>query len=138
NNSGSITVSGTAEIDNDVVTNTGTVTVNAAATLTLDQNSSVDNKFGTITVKDNGTFNVDTASIDKGTVNVHADDADGVDLGTVPGIMNLKGGAVFTNGTLVNGGTIAVTNAGNALDNEDITNTGSITVAAGADLVIDN
>src|SRR5436305_1435520 len=52
--------------------------------------------------------------------------------------MNLKGAAVFTNGTLVNGGTIAVTNAGNEHDNEDVTNTASITVAAGADLVIDN
>src|SRR5439155_1743707 len=137
NNSGTITVAGTAEIDTAVVTNSGTVTVNAAATLTLDQNSSVDNTGGTITVKDNGTFNVDTASIDKGTVNVHADDADGADAGTVPGIMNLKGGAVFTNGTLNNDGAITVTNAGNKLDNEDVTNTGSISVAAAADLKID-
>ena len=124
-------------LDNDTVTNTGTVTVNAGATLTLDQNSSVANDTGTITVKDNGTLNVDTASIDKGTVNVHADDADGVDAGTVPGILNLKGSAVLTNGTLVNGGTIAVASAGNELDHENITNTGTITVAAGADLVID-
>ena len=138
NNSGSIAVTGTAEIDNDTVTNTGTVTVTAAATLTLDQNSSVANDTGTITVKDNGTLNVDTASIDKGTVNVHADDADGVDAGTVPGILNLKGSAVLTNGTLVNGGAIAVASAGNELDHENITNTGTITVAAGADLVIDD
>lgn len=126
NNSGTVNVEGTAEFANETVSNTssGTIKILANGWLTIDQGSVVANA-GNVTVDATGKLTVNGATISgAGTV-------------TDNGEIDLTGDAVLSGGVLNNNATFKVSGAGNALDNEGITNAGTIELLAGGALAID-
>ncbi|MDH2402709.1 FecR domain-containing protein [Bradyrhizobium sp. SSUT18] len=113
-------------LDGETVTNAGTIEVLAGGALAIDQGSTVDNT-GNVTVDATGKLTVNGATISgAGTV-------------TDNGQIDLTGSAVLTGGILKNNATLSASGAGNALDNETITNssTGTIEVFSGGALTID-
>lgn len=126
NNSGTVNIEGMAEFANESVSNTssGTIKILANGWLTIDQGSVVTNA-GNVTVDASGKLIVSSATISgAGTV-------------TGNGEIDLAGDAVLSGGVLNNNATFKVSGTGNALDNESITNAGTIEVLAGGALVID-
>ncbi|KJC43213.1 VCBS domain-containing protein [Bradyrhizobium sp. LTSP857] len=128
-NNGALNVSGTGNaLDSETVTNslTGTIEVLANGALTIDLGSVATNT-GNLTVDATGKLTVNGATITgAGTV-------------TDNGEIDLTGNAVLSGGTLKNNAAFKVSGAGNALDNETITNvsTGTIEVLANGALTID-
>ncbi len=126
-NSGQIDVSGSGnELDKEAVTNTGGIEVVTGGALLVDLVSTVDNTLGTITVDGTGTLTLNQATVTAGVVT----DKTG-------GEVDLTGAAVLQNGVLGNSGLIKVSNSGNELLGETVTNTGGIEVVAGGALLID-
>ena len=124
-NTGQLNASGTGNaLDTENVTNTGTIEVLAGGALTIDQASIVHNDSGNVTVDALGTLTLADATIDQGAV-------------TDNGELNLTGTGVLANGTLTNTAQLNASGAGNALDTENVTNTGTIEVLAGGALTID-
>lgn len=126
NNSGAVNVKGAAEFAHETVSNTssGTIEVLANGWLTIDQGTSVTNS-GTVTVDASGKLTVNGATISgAGTV-------------TDNGEIELTGNAVLSGGVLKNNAAFTVSGTGNALDDETVTNTGTIEVLAGGALAID-
>lgn len=126
NNSGTVNVKGTAEFAHETVSNTstGTVKVLANGWLTIDQASTVANT-GSVTVDAAGKLTVNGATVNgAGTV-------------TDNGEIDLTGNAVLSGGVLKNNATFKVSGTGNALENETVTNTGTIEVLANGALAID-
>ena len=124
-NNAAFKVSGTGNaLDGETVTNTGTIEVLANGALTIDQGSVVTNT-GNVTVDATGKLTVNGATINgAGTV-------------TDNGEIDLTGNAVLSNGVLKNNATFKVSGTGNALDNEAITNAGTIEVLTNGALAID-
>jgi VCBS repeat-containing protein len=126
-NNAAFKVSGTGNaLDNETITNsaTGTIEVLANGALTIDQGSSVDNT-GNVTVDATGKLTVNGATISgAGTV-------------TNTGELDLTGNAVLSGGILKNNATFKVSGTGNGLDDETVTNAGTIEVLAGGALAID-
>ncbi|MDH2351436.1 hypothetical protein QCM80_12250, partial [Bradyrhizobium sp. SSUT112] len=128
-NNATFKVSGTGNsLDHETVTNagTGTIEVLTGGALTIGQGSTVDNT-GNVTADNNGKLTVNGATISgAGTV-------------TDSGEIDLTGNAVLSGGVLNNNAAFKVSGAGNALDNETITNssTGTIEVLANGALTID-
>lgn len=126
NNSGAVNVKGTAEFAHEAVFNnsTGTIKVLANGWLTIDQGSVVTNT-GNVTVDVTGKLTVNGATISgAGTV-------------TGNGEIDLTGNAVLSGGVLKNSATLNVSGTGNALDDETVTNAGTIEVLANSELAID-
>lgn len=126
NNSGTVNVKGAVEFAHETVSNTssGTIKVLANGWLTIDQGSSVTN-IGNVTVDATGKLTMNSATISgAGTV-------------TDNGEIDLTGSAVLSGGVLKNHAAFNVSGTGNALDNEAVTNTGTIEVLAGGALAID-
>ena len=124
-NAGQIDVSASGNaLHHEAIANTGTIEVLAGGVLTIDQVSTVDNTGGHVSVDGSGKLMLNAATITAGTV------ANG-------GEIDLAGTAVIQNGTLGNSNQIKVTNGGNALESEIITNTGTIEVLSGGALTID-
>ena len=124
-NAGQINVSASGNaLHHEAIANTGTIEVLAGGVLTIDQVSTVDNTGGHVSVDGSGKLMLNAATITAGTV------ANG-------GEIDLAGTAVIQNGTLGNSNQIKVTNGGNALESEIITNTGTIEVLSGGALTID-
>jgi len=96
-NAGDINVTGTAEINDNDVTNTGTIDVLALGSLTFDNTTQVNNDDGAITVAGTGTLVINNASIDQdnnaGPANPGSLTID--DTGTA----NLQGTAAITDGS---------------------------------------
>ncbi|MBR0851887.1 FecR domain-containing protein, partial [Bradyrhizobium diazoefficiens] len=127
-NSGTVNVKGTAEFAHETVSNApgATIKVLANGWLTVDQGSSIDNGGG-VTIDTSGKLTVNGASITgAGTV-------------TGNGEIDLTGNAVLSGGALNNNAALKVSNTGNALHNETVTNsaTGAIEVLANGALTID-
>lgn len=124
-NNAAFKVSGTGNaLDNETVTNAGTIEVLAAGALAIDQGSTVAN-IGNVTVDGGGKLTVNNATISgAGTV-------------TDNGEIDLTGNAVLSGGILKNSAAFKVGGTGNALDNEMVTNTGTIEVLVGGALTID-
>ncbi|MBK3661140.1 VCBS domain-containing protein [Bradyrhizobium diazoefficiens] len=113
-------------LDDETITNasTGTIEVLANGALTIDQGSSIAN-IGNVTVDATGKLTVNGASISgAGTV-------------TDNGEIDLTGNAVLSGGALKNNATFDVSGIGNALDNETLTNAGTIEVLTNGALAID-
>lgn len=107
----------------ETITNAGTIEVLTNGALTIDQGSTVANA-GNVIVDAAGKLTVDDASIGgAGTV-------------TGNGEIDLTGNAVLSGGILNNNATLEVSSTGNALENETVTNAGTIEVAAGGALAI--
>ena len=124
-NAGTLDAAGSGnKLDNETITNTGTIAVLAAGALTVDLGSSIENADGQVTVDGGGALTLDDATIDGGQV------SDG-------GAIHLTGSAVIENGSLDNASTLDAAGSGNRLDNETITNTGTIAVLAGGALTVD-
>lgn len=126
NNSGTVDVNGAAEFAHEAVFNSspGTIKVLANGWLTIDQGSVVTNT-GNVTVDGNGKLTVNDASINgAGTV-------------TGNGEIDLTGNAVLSGGVLKNNAILNVSGTGNALDDETVTNAGTIEVLANGALTID-
>jgi hypothetical protein len=126
NNSGTVSVKGTAEFANETVSNTatGAIEVLANGLLTIDQGSAVTN-VGDIIVDATGKLVVNGASI--------------LGAGTVTGNgeIDLLGNAALSGGVLNNNAVFSVIATGNALNNETVTNAGTMEVLANAALAID-
>ena len=122
NNAGDVNVTGTAEINDNDVTNTGTLDVLAGGSLTFDNTTAVNNDDGDITVASTGKLFLNNASIDQ-------DDSIGANAGSLTiaagGTANLQGTAVVTDGTTGTGTTPSIdhttsfTNTGKLLANGD-------------------
>ncbi|MDE5440361.1 hypothetical protein GWG65_02645 [Bradyrhizobium sp. CSA207] len=128
NNSGTVNVKGAVEFAHEIVGNTsgGVIKILANGWLTIDQGSTVTNT-GNVTVDANGKLTVNGATISgAGTV-------------TDNGEIDLTGSAVLSGGILKNNAALKASGAGNALDNETVTNaiTGTIEVQANGALTID-
>ncbi|MGY8704525.1 VCBS domain-containing protein [Bradyrhizobium sp. 18BD] len=157
NNSGTVNVKGTAEFAHESVSNnsTGTIRVLANGWLTVDQGSSVTNT-GAVTVDASGKLTINGATISGGSfvivpgttvLGAGASDASSGTLtvnastgrGTVTnnGELDLTGSAVLSRGFLKNNASLNVSGTGNALDNETVTNAGTIEVLANGVLAID-
>ncbi len=129
-NSGQIKVSNIGNaLDGETVTNTGGIEVLAGGALLIDP-TTIDNTGGSITV--------DAASLPLGAATLTLNQAT-ITGGIVTdnGTLDLTGTAVIKSGTLGNTGQIKVSNGGNALDGETVTNTGGIEVLAGGALLVD-
>lgn len=126
-NNASLKASGTGNaLHSEAVSNagTGTIEVLANGTLTIDQGSVVTNT-GNVTVDASGKLTVNGATISgAGTV-------------TGNGEIDLTGNAVLSGGVLKNNATFKASGTGNALDDETVTNAGTIEVLASGALAID-
>nr|WP_246504522.1 VCBS domain-containing protein [Bradyrhizobium agreste] len=123
-NNATLKVSGAGNaLHNEAVTNAGTIEVLANGALTIDQGSVVTNT-GNITVDATGKLTVNGAGID------------GAGILTDNGEIDLTGNAVLSGGILNNNATLKVSGTGNALENETVTNAGTIEVTAGGALAI--
>ena len=134
NNSGDFNVTGTAEIDDTAVTNTGTTRRAGRRHADPRQHHHGQQRRRRHHRRGTGILNLNNAAIDQ-------DDGVGANPGTLTvsatGTLNLQGIGPLTDGTLTNAGTVNASNAGNALHNVDATNTGTIDVLAGGALLID-
>ncbi|WBL79613.1 FecR domain-containing protein [Bradyrhizobium xenonodulans] len=126
NNSGTVNVKGATELAHETVSNTssGTIKVLANGWLTIDQGSSVTNT-GNVTVDGAGKLTVNGATIS------------GAGTLTDNGEIDLTGNAVLSGGILKNNAAFKVSGTGNALDDETVTNAGTIEVLAAGALAID-
>src|SRR5438105_715738 len=95
NNSGTITVTGTAEIDSKTVTKSTAIEVTCTGTLTIDTDSTVNNAFFSISVGALRTLHSFPTRRSSDLVTV-------VKTGADLGILNLQGDAVLASGTLTN------------------------------------
>lgn len=126
NNSGTVNVKGTVEFAHETISNTssGTIKVLANGWLTIDQGSSVTNN-GNVAVDASGKLAVNGAMISgAGTV-------------TDNGEIDLTGNAVLSGGILKNNAAFNVSGTGNALNDETVSNAGTIEVLTGGALTID-
>ncbi|WP_334534472.1 VCBS domain-containing protein [Bradyrhizobium sp. AZCC 2230] len=126
-NNAAFKISGTGNaLDNETVTNAsaGTIEVLANGALTIDQGSVVTNT-GNVTVDATSKLTVNGATITgAGTV-------------TDNGEIDLTGSAVLSGGILKNNAAFKISGTGNALDNEAITNAGTIEVLTNGALAMD-
>jgi fibronectin-binding autotransporter adhesin len=121
----SLLVSGLGNaLHDETVSVGGVMEVLPGGALTIDQDTSVANSGGTITV--DGTATLNDATVTAGTI-----------TNTTKGAIDLTGTAALQNGTLGNAGQINVSGASNALDNERVTNTGAIEIFALGALTLD-
>ncbi|SDT38284.1 Npun_F0296 family exosortase-dependent surface protein [Bradyrhizobium canariense] len=126
-NFGQLNVSGTGNaLHNENLSGNAALEVLEGGTLVIDQSTIVANSGGTITVDDTATLTLNDVTVTSGTVTNKAN-----------GIIDLTGTAVLKNGTLGNSGVIDFSGTGNALDNELVTNTGTIEVLALGALTLD-
>ncbi|WP_244645996.1 VCBS domain-containing protein [Bradyrhizobium campsiandrae] len=145
-NFGGVYVQGVAEFANEAVHNAGKIEVLADRVLTIDQGSDVNNQ-GDLTVDGDGKLIVNGATIDGGKIVVlpgaaaiEGGESDSTFTLVLPGTgtvtnngeLDLTGNAVLSNGVLKNNGTLDVSGAGNALNDEAVTNAGIIEVLTGA------
>src|SRR5204862_508233 len=115
-NTGQIKVSNLGNaLSGETVTNTGGIEVLGLGALTLDQLTTVDNGGGSITVDSTGKLTLNQATVTGGTV-------------TDNGEIDLTGSGVDALPIFGNTGQIKVSNLGNALSGETVTNTGGIEV----------
>jgi fibronectin-binding autotransporter adhesin len=142
-NSWIITVAGKTEIrDSSVLKNSGTLNLGGGGDFT-DSSHITNTSTGKIEVA-GGTLNVlvDIANagkiiVDSGaTLALHGGAIDGGKL-SISGTLELEGLGVLKNGSLGNTGHIDVTNSGNAIDKEDVTNAGALEILAAGALPID-
>ncbi|MGJ4950875.1 Npun_F0296 family exosortase-dependent surface protein [Bradyrhizobium sp. HKCCYLS20291] len=125
-NSGVIDVSGAGNaLEDESVTNGGLIDIKAGGELALGVDTAVDNAEGAITVENAAKLTLTNSSIAGGTL-----------TNEVGGTIALSGHAALTGGTLGNSGVIAVSGAGNALEDESVTNDGLIDVNAGGELAL--
>jgi len=143
-NAGSITVNGKMEaLDQSTVQNSGTITLAGGGD--FGGQSTISNTVaGALIEVSSGLLNVDVDISNLGTVKIDPAAAltlssAAIDGGIVTnnGTLTLNGGAVVKNGTLGNSGQINVSGTDNALDNEQVTNTGGIEVLALGALTLD-
>ncbi|MGJ4955855.1 VCBS domain-containing protein [Bradyrhizobium sp. HKCCYLRH2015] len=125
-NFGTIDVSGAGNaISNEIVTNAGLIDIKPDGALALDDDTSVDNTDGTITVEDGATLTLSQARISGGTLTNESG-----------GTVALTGAAALIGGTLDNSGIVAVSGSGNTFEDETITNASAaaITIAVSSAL----
>ena len=161
-NTGHIDVSGTGNaLDNENVTNTGTIEILALGGLTLDQLTSVANTGGTIAIDGTGTLTlqggvtvIKGTLTNSGTVEIEGSSGATLDGVTVTGLGTIQVDAaasltatplVLENGTKITGGKLAVgpagavavkTAGGATLNNVNVTNDNSIEVFAASLLAL--
>jgi len=145
-NSGTINVDGKMEVlDQSAVNNSGTIKLAGGGDFSGESTISNPTPHAIIEVS-GGTLNVEVDISNQGTVKVDSTAAltlssATIDGGTITvtnnGTLTLNGGAVVKNGTLGNAGQINASGTGNALDKEQITNTGGIEIAALGALTLD-
>ena len=161
NNTGALYAETGAVLDNETVTNTGTIEVQALGTLTLDDGTLVTNTGGTIKVDATATLTLNDATIgggtlsNSGTVNIEGSSGATLDGVTITGAgdievdfetetttpLVLEGGTSITDGTLTVGsvGILDVKTAhGATLDGVGVTNNNSIEVFGGSTLTLDD
>ncbi|MBU6462110.1 MAG: VCBS domain-containing protein [Bradyrhizobium sp.] len=125
-NSGTIKLAGGGDFsDESTISNTTADAIIEISGATLNVGIDISNQ-GTVKVDSAATLTLGSATIDGGTVTV-----------TKNGTLTLNGGAVVKNGTLGNAGQINASGTGNALDNEQITNTGGVEIVALGALTLD-
>ncbi len=145
-NSGTITVDGKMEVlDQSTVNNSGTIKLAGGGDFS-DESTISNTTTDAIIEVSGGTLNVEVDISNQGTVKVDSTAALTLSSATVDGgavtvtnngTLTLNGGAVVKNGTLGNAGQINASGTGNALDNEQVTNTGGIEIAALGALTLD-
>ena len=154
NNAGVLHAETGALLQNENVTNTGTIEVLALGALTLDQGTTIHNTGGTIAIDGTGTLTLDNATIDGGTINdfslpaspsgsIIPGDIDVTGSSTISNAhlnngqltvesdqtLTLEDGAIVVGGALDNSGTVAIESASGAtLDGVTVTGTGTIQV----------
>jgi len=130
-NDGAITVFGGSTLTTETVTNTGSITVNNSMFSTLPTLSDIRNLGGTIDLQNTSILTAGNLINTGGLVNIGGGSSAFVDAlnnsNANSQITISSGSSLFTAADVTNAGVIAVT-GGSALDVQNITNTGSITL----------
>ena len=115
-NAGQIKVSNAGNaLHHETVTKNNILEILAGGALLLDLSTTFANAGGAVTVDGNALLSLDSASIDQGTVTNKAG-----------GVIDLTGAAILKSGVLANSGHINVSDTGNELEHETVTNTSGL------------
>ncbi|MEO6841518.1 MAG: VCBS domain-containing protein [Bradyrhizobium sp.] len=138
NNAGMLHAETGAVLENENVTNTGTIEVLALGSLTLDQGTTVDNTDGTIAIDGTGTLTLDDASIDGGAINDFSTASGDI----IPGDIDVTGSSTISNAHLNNGHVTVesdqtLTLDGSTVNGSTITNDGTLAVDADQTLTLE-
>jgi fibronectin-binding autotransporter adhesin len=142
-NAGSLTVTGKMEaLDQSTVQNSGTIKLAGGGDFS-GQSTISNTVAGALIEVTGGLLNVSVDISNLGTVKIDPSAALTLSSATIGGTvtnngtLTLNGSAVVKNGTLGNSGQINVSGSSNALDNEQVTNTGGIEILALGALTLD-
>ncbi len=136
NNAGVLDAQTGAVLQNENVTNTGTIEVLALGALTLDQGTTIHNTGGTIAIDGTGTLTLDNATIDGGTINDFSLPAS-PSGSIIPGDIDVTGSSTISGAHLNNGNVTIAGGQTLKLTGDTVMGTNFIDTAGGAAILID-